>query len=75
MNVIKEKRETACLTQEKLAEKLGISVDSVRRYENGEREPRASDLIAMSKIFSCSVDELLGNCPFPPAPKAGKKAE
>ncbi len=59
MNNIRYFREKTGLTQGQLAEKLGIALDSVSRYENGKREPRASDLCRMADVFNCSIDDLL----------------
>lgn len=55
----KKYRELAGLTQAQAAEKLGISTDSVRRYETGFREPRATDLKHMAELYGCTADMLL----------------
>ena len=39
MNIYKTARRSAGLTQEAAAEQLGISVESVRAYETGQRVP------------------------------------
>ena len=57
--IIRKHRELAGLTQAEAAKKLDISVDSIRRYESGEREPRASDLMRMAQLFGCSIDDLV----------------
>ena len=62
---IREYRERIGLTQLQVAENIKISVDSVRRYESGSSEPRATELIKMAKLFGCTVDQLLEN-PTPP---------
>ena len=59
-------REKAGLTQGQLAKKMGVALDSISRYENGKREPRASDLRRMAEIFECTVDDLLN--PTQPLP-------
>ena len=63
---IRERREALGLSQTELAEAVGISAKSLSRYESGEREPRASDLVKIADALGCSV-ELLVN---PPVPKA-----
>lgn len=68
MNNIRYFREKAGLTQGQLAKKMGVALDSVSRYENGKREPRASDLRHMAEIFACTVDDLLN--PMPPLSQA-----
>lgn len=51
----KEKR----LTQEKLGEKLGVSGKTISRWETGTYMPPADALMAMSGLFSVSVNEIL----------------
>lgn len=58
--ILRQIREASGLTQAEAANKLGIAVMTLSRYESGEREPRASDLCQMAKLFNCTVDELLG---------------
>ena len=48
------------ITQEQLAEKLGVSYQSVSRWENDTCYPDMELLPAMSRIFSVSIDQLLG---------------
>ena len=43
-NIYKKARRAAGLTQEAAAERLGISVESVRAYETGQRIP-PNDLV------------------------------
>lgn len=47
------------LTQEELADKLGVSPATVRQWEAGTTKPSAANLLAMSDMFGCSVDYLL----------------
>ena len=47
------------LTQEKLAESLGISVEYVGKIERGKRTPSLDLVIAMSKFFHSSTDHIL----------------
>lgn len=62
---IRERREALGLSRTELAEAVGISAKSLSRYESGEREPRASDLVKIADALGCSV-ELLVN---PTAPR------
>lgn len=50
------------LTQEQLAERLGVSVGVISKWELGQSEPEASVLIKMAGCFEISVDCLLGYC-------------
>ncbi len=53
-------RRAAGLTQEKLAEKTGISPRYVQELEIGTRLPSLKVLEALRKAIRCSWDELLG---------------
>ena len=52
-------RKEKGLTQQELAEKLGVSNKAVSKWETGEAMPETSQLLPLSKIFEVSVDELL----------------
>jgi len=60
---IKERRIAAGLTQTELAEKIGVSQATVGMWETGNRTPRASKLLELSKLLGCSVEDLLKNLP------------
>ncbi|MGN1305922.1 MAG: helix-turn-helix domain-containing protein [Oscillospiraceae bacterium] len=47
------------LTQEQFAELMGVSRQSVSKWELGMTFPDTEKLIKMSKLFSCSIDYLL----------------
>ena len=48
------------LTQAELAEKIGVNLDVVVQWENGDSELPIQDLISISDALGVSVDELLG---------------
>lgn len=48
------------ISQQYLANILGISQQSVNKYENHNVEPDIATLIAMSEFFGVSVDYLVG---------------
>ena len=48
------------LTQEQLAEALGISVAAVSKWERGVTTPELGYIIEMADLFGVSVDALLG---------------
>ena len=53
-------RKEKGLSQEALAETLGISRQAVSKWECGESSPDTDNLIALSKLYGISIDELLG---------------
>ncbi|MBQ8248611.1 MAG: helix-turn-helix transcriptional regulator [Clostridia bacterium] len=57
--LIKDKRLSLGLTQEELAQKVGVQRTTVTMWENGEAYPRADKLVKLSKLFGCSIDELM----------------
>lgn len=57
---IKQAREQAGLTQEKLAERIGVSRTAISRFELGEIEPSVRNLAALAKELGVTSDYLLG---------------
>ncbi len=57
---IRRYRRAMDMTQEQLAEQLGVSFQSVSRWENGTTYPDMELLPALARIFSVTVDALLG---------------
>lgn len=49
------------LSQEALAEKLGISRQSISKWERAESSPDTDNLIALARLYNISLDELLLN--------------
>ena len=58
---IKRLREKAGLSQRALAEKIGVSQQSINKYENHNIEPDIETLIRMAEYFDTSVDYLIGH--------------
>lgn len=58
--IIKRLRRTKKLTQEDLAEMLGVSVQAVSRWENDLGMPDISKILPLANIFDVSTDILLG---------------
>lgn len=56
---LKENRIRCQMTQEFVAETLGVSRQSVSKWENGSSDPNASNLIALAKLYKISPEELL----------------
>jgi transcriptional regulator with XRE-family HTH domain len=57
---IQAEYERIGLTQTALAERLGTTQPNVSAWVNGSREPNREHLAAMSRLFGCSVDYLMG---------------
>ena len=55
---IKTVRESKNLTQQYIANELGISRTSVAMWETGEAMPRADKLPELAKILGCTIDDL-----------------
>ncbi len=53
-------REEQHLTQQELANKLGIGRDLVSRYEMGTKLPTLLVAIQISDVLDCSLDYLVG---------------
>ena len=79
---IKKYRKAKNMTQDELAQNLYVSRQSVSLWENGQSQPTIDNIIALTKIFGVSADELLGNSADPKeggpegdpaAPPRGKK--
>lgn len=56
---IKEKRIKCKMTQEFVAESVGVSVVAVSKWESDELEPSVSKLFELTKLFGISIGELL----------------
>jgi transcriptional regulator with XRE-family HTH domain len=59
-NNIKYLRKKLGLTQEQMAEQIGIKRSLLGAYEEGRADPRLNNLMSMAKIFGVSVDVLIG---------------
>lgn len=57
---LKSIRRKAGMSQEKLAEKLGVSRQAVTKWETDGGIPDISNIRAISDLFHISIDELLG---------------
>ena len=56
---LKALREKADLTQGEFAKRINVSVDTVRRWENGARIPSADNISVISDVLNVSTDYLL----------------
>lgn len=63
---LRELRRQAGLSQRDAARQLGVSPSIISSYETGERTPSVENLLALSFLYKCSVDYLLGKDSEPP---------
>lgn len=56
---LKENRIRCNMTQEFVAERIGVSRQAVSKWENGTSDPNTSNLVALAKLYSISAEELL----------------
>ena len=56
---LEERRKKLGLTQQEVAEKLGVSRECVSQWENGQSKPRVDTLINLANVLKCSPASLL----------------
>jgi len=56
---LKAHRLDCKMTQEFVAEHLGVSRQAVSKWENGTSDPSTSNLLALAKLYGISAEELL----------------
>lgn len=56
----KKLRQEAKLSQKDVAERLGIYQSNVSDWENDVSRPEYERLIQLTKLYDCSIAELLG---------------
>ena len=57
---LKEIRKQHNLTQQKVAEHLGITQSTYAYYETGRNEPDLETLKKLADLYNCSLDYLVG---------------
>ena len=57
---LKDLRNQYNLSQRSVALHLGVSPSIISGYETGERTPSTENLLALSYLYHCSTDYLLG---------------
>lgn len=56
---LREHRTRCNMTQEFVAESLGVTRQAVSKWETGAAEPSTTNLLALAKLYGVSADELL----------------
>lgn len=54
-------RKLKKLSQEDLSEKVGVSRQSISKWENGEAYPEMNNILILCKIFNCEINDLLSD--------------
>ncbi|MDR0470010.1 MAG: helix-turn-helix domain-containing protein [Peptococcaceae bacterium] len=58
---IQQLRKSRGLSQEQLADSLKVSRQAISKWETDQSNPEIENILALSRVFSISTDELLGN--------------
>lgn len=54
-------RKESTMSQEELAEKLGVTRQSVSKWEVGTAYPEMSNIVALCSIFHCNINDLVND--------------
>lgn len=55
---IRRFRKKMKMTQEELADKIGVSFQAVSKWENAQSAPDISLLPLLAEVFNCRIDDL-----------------
>lgn len=58
---LKKLRKRKKLSQEKLAEKVNVSRQSVSKWETGDAYPEMNNILELCKIFHCKINDLVND--------------
>lgn len=58
---LKKLRKSKNLSQEVLAEKVGVSRQSVSKWETGEAYPEMNNILILCNIFHCKINDLVND--------------
>lgn len=73
--VLKDHRLHCKMTQEFVAESLGVSRQAVSKWETGAADPSTSNLLALAKLFGVSAEVLLRSVETSGPENSGETAE
>lgn len=71
-NRLYQYRKSMGLSQEELAEKIGVSRQAVSKWERAEASPDTDNLIELANVYGMTLDELLKGKEEQPAPEPGQ---
>ena len=55
---LRQWRKSAELTQEEAANELGVSHDTISRWEAGITQPTASQIIDICRVYKCKFEDI-----------------
>ena len=58
---LKTLRKNKKISQEELAEKVGVTRQSVSKWEVGDAYPEMSNIVALCSIFKCNINDLIND--------------
>ena len=56
---LKQLRKVASLTQEEAAKELGISHDTISRWESGATQPTALQIVDICRVYGCKFEYIV----------------
>lgn len=59
-DILRTKREECRMTQEDLAQRIGVTRQNINSYETGYKIPPLRVVVAAADVFRCSTDEMIG---------------
>lgn len=66
---LKSLRGEKQVTQQRIADVIGVSVTNVQKFEYGTARPRLENIIKLADFFNVSLDYLVGRTNDPTPPK------
>lgn len=64
MNTLRKLRKERKLTQQQVADAIGLGMQAYSYYEKGDRQPSPETLCKLADFFCVSVDEILGRVSY-----------
>ena len=58
---LRQLRKSKNISQEVLAQKVGVSRQSVSKWETGEAYPEMNNILALCTIFHCNINDLVND--------------
>lgn len=57
---LEEARKDAGLTRKQACEQMGVHYNTMKNWEKGETEPKATDLVTLAELYGTTVEALMG---------------